>query len=114
MQNTSKPAPEERQAAGAAARKRVPRQSLAEWALPSGRPDPVDLLLGQLAATRVGWPREKVTRLVCAALTMNLGMLDLQQALQRQAKPLTPPQIERLHAHPAAACIALEKIGALG
>jgi uncharacterized protein (DUF2252 family) len=50
VQNTSKPAPEERQAAGATARKRVPRQSLAEWALPSGRPEPVDLLLGQAEA----------------------------------------------------------------
>ena len=35
-------------------------------------------LLGQLAATRVGWPREKVGRLVRAALTMNLAIVAIQ------------------------------------
>lgn len=64
-----------------------------------------------LAASRLEWAAPRRQGVVCAALTMNLGMLDLQQALQRQAKPLTPPQLERLHAHPAAACAALEQIG---
>lgn len=32
------------------ARKHLPRQSLAEWAVPPGRPDPVDLLLAQAQA----------------------------------------------------------------
>jgi uncharacterized protein (DUF2252 family) len=39
--------PEDRAAVGMAARKRVPRQSLAEWVAPEGRPDPIDLLLQQ-------------------------------------------------------------------
>ena len=64
-----------------------------------------------LAAARLEWDESRRQSVVCAALTMNLGMLDLQQTLQRQAKPLTPPQLERLHAHPAAACTALQGIG---
>ncbi len=45
-----KPAPAERIAAGSAARKQTPRQALAEWTIPEGRPDPVELLLDQAAA----------------------------------------------------------------
>ena len=44
--------PGERQALGKAARKKVPRNSLGEWAAPADRPDPVGLLLEQ-ADTRI-------------------------------------------------------------
>lgn len=64
-----------------------------------------------LAAQRIGWDEARRRSVVCAALTMNLGMLDVQQRLQRQATELTPPQREQLHSHPEAACAALEKIG---
>jgi uncharacterized protein (DUF2252 family) len=42
-----KPPPEDRAALGSAARKRTPRQSIGECALPETRPDPVELLLTQ-------------------------------------------------------------------
>lgn len=41
---------EARAETGTLARKHLPRQSLAEWAVPAGRPDPVDLLLAQAQA----------------------------------------------------------------
>lgn len=41
---------EARAETGILARKHLPRQSLAEWAVPAGRPDPVDLLLAQAQA----------------------------------------------------------------
>lgn len=41
---------EARAETGTLARKHLPRQSLAEWAVPPGRPDPVDLLLAQAQA----------------------------------------------------------------
>jgi HD-GYP domain-containing protein (c-di-GMP phosphodiesterase class II) len=64
-----------------------------------------------LAVQRLGWDEARRRSVVCAALTMNLGMLDLQQRLQRQATELTAAQREQLHAHPEAACAALEKLG---
>jgi HD-GYP domain-containing protein (c-di-GMP phosphodiesterase class II) len=42
---------------------------------------------------------------------MNLGMLDLQQRLARQATPLTAAQREQVEAHPEAALAALSGIG---
>lgn len=45
--------PEERAAAGRAARAAVPRSSHGEWSVPAGRSDPVELLESQ-SATRVG------------------------------------------------------------
>ena len=47
MPTLPRPAPDERVAAGTQARNQTPRQSLAEWVTPPGRPDPVDLLLDQ-------------------------------------------------------------------
>jgi len=46
--------PAERRARGKALRKRVPRSSHAQWAAPSGRPDPVELITSQ-NADRVPW-----------------------------------------------------------
>ncbi|MBS1197363.1 MAG: hypothetical protein H6R18_1148 [Proteobacteria bacterium] len=68
-------------------------------------------ILCSLLAKRLGWPEERQRSLVCAALTMNLGMLDLQQRLLRQATPLTPAQLEQVHAHPEAALAALTNVG---
>ena len=49
--------------------------------------------------------------MICAALTMNLGMFELQQRLLRQATPLTPPQLAQVQAHPAGAVEVLKRIG---
>ncbi len=68
-------------------------------------------ILCAVVAKRLGWTQERQRSLICAALTMNLGMMDLQQRLLRQATPLTPPQLEQVHAHPEAALAALQQIG---
>lgn len=68
-------------------------------------------ILCSLLSKRLDWPDERRRSAICAALTMNLGMFDLQQRLQRQATPLTPPQQAQIDGHPAAACEALRKIG---
>ena len=68
-------------------------------------------ILCALLSKRLEWPDERRRSLICAALTMNLGMLDLQQRLLRQASPLTPPLQAQIEAHPAAALEALKQIG---
>lgn len=67
-------------------------------------------LLGQLAATRVGWPREKVTRLVCAALTMNLAIIAVQGRFALVGR-ITEGQRERIQAHPQMAFDRLREAG---
>ena len=64
-----------------------------------------------LMARRLEWETSRQVSIVCAALTMNLGMFELQQRLQRQATPLSPVQLEQVHAHPEASAIVLEKVG---
>ena len=64
-----------------------------------------------LLAKRLNWSAARRNSTVCAALTMNLGMFELQSRLQRQATPLTPVQLEQVHAHSDASLAALQKIG---
>lgn len=68
-------------------------------------------ILCALLAKRLNWARERQRSLVCAALTMNLGMMDLQQRLFRQSTPLAPALLEQVHTHPEAALAALQHIG---
>jgi HD-GYP domain-containing protein (c-di-GMP phosphodiesterase class II) len=51
------------------------------------------------AAIDLGEP--DLTSVVAAALTMNIGMLELQDALQEQHEPLTDAQREEVQGHPA-------------
>lgn len=44
-------------------------------------------------------PPEELAALVCAALTMNIGMLELQHELQSLDAPLTPAQHAAIHRH---------------
>ena len=67
-------------------------------------------ILCALLAKRLDWPEPCQRSVVCAALTMNLGMLDLQQRLSHQATPLAPAQLEQVHAHPDASVAALQSI----
>jgi HD-GYP domain-containing protein (c-di-GMP phosphodiesterase class II) len=64
-----------------------------------------------LLARRLDWPEQRRSSAVCAALTMNLGMFDLQQRLTRQATPLTAAQLAQVHAHPEASLAALQQVG---
>jgi HD-GYP domain-containing protein (c-di-GMP phosphodiesterase class II) len=62
-------------------------------------------------AHRMEWPEARQSATVCAALTMNLGMLEYHQRLHRQATPLTAPQREQLQQHPDASVKLLQAIG---
>lgn len=64
-----------------------------------------------LLAKRFGWAEERRLSVACAALTMNLGMLELQQRLLRHASPLAPLQLAEIHAHPDTALAALQGLG---
>ena len=64
-------------------------------------------ILCSLLSKRLAWPEACQRSVVCAALTMNLGMLDLQQRLARQATPLAVAQLDLIHTHPEAAATAL-------
>ena len=67
--------------------------------------------LGALLSKRLDWPEARRRSTICAALTMNLGMFELQQRLLRQATPLMPPLLAQVQAHPAASVEMLKRIG---
>ncbi|MEY4413506.1 MAG: hypothetical protein RIQ53_799 [Pseudomonadota bacterium] len=54
----------------------------------------------QLVARRLGWEEADVQRAFKTALTMNVGMLELQGLLATQTTPPTPEQRRAIHAHP--------------
>lgn len=56
--------------------------------------------LCELVAARLDWEKERRRDLVCAALTMNIGMLELQQQLTNHRGPLTPEQHHEVREHP--------------
>lgn len=60
---------------------------------------------------RLGIDVATLEAIVCAALTMNIGMLRLQQVLFHQQKPLTDEQSAAIHAHPARAVEMLRGYG---
>jgi len=63
------------------------------------------------AARFLGWSADDQRRAFQAALTMNLGMLDLQARLSSQTTPLTPMQREAIHEHPLRGVQMLEAAG---
>jgi HD-GYP domain-containing protein (c-di-GMP phosphodiesterase class II) len=64
-----------------------------------------------LAARRLAWSQTQTERLVCAALTMNLPIIDLQGRLATQGNKPTEAQFERLRAHPVQAAEQLAAAG---
>jgi HD-GYP domain-containing protein (c-di-GMP phosphodiesterase class II) len=60
-------------------------------------------VLADLAARRIQWAEKRRISLCCAALTMNIGMIELQAQLAEQATPITPEQRSEVDAHPARA-----------
>lgn len=67
--------------------------------------------LAVLTARQLGWAPEKCASLGCAALTMNLSMLDLQATLAEQDTPPTKKQLEQIRAHPEATVALLRGAG---
>ncbi len=64
-----------------------------------------------LTGRQLGWPEAQLTSMGCAALTMNLSMLDLQALLAEQDTPATTKQRERIRAHPEASVTLLRAAG---
>lgn len=64
-----------------------------------------------LAAARLGWSEDETLRIVAAALTMNLSIIELQGRLVTQGNKPTEKQFERLREHPQAAVAALIAAG---
>jgi HD-GYP domain-containing protein (c-di-GMP phosphodiesterase class II) len=65
-----------------------------------------------LLATRLlGWPPQRQDSMGCAALTMNLHILELQAQMAEQSEPPSGRQRERIRAHPAGAVALLRQAG---
>ena len=68
-------------------------------------------VVASLAARQLGWPPERVTSLGCAALSMNLPIMELQAVMAEQGTPPTTKQLEAIRAHPHAAEALLRASG---
>ncbi|TFW31852.1 HD-GYP domain-containing protein [Massilia horti] len=64
-----------------------------------------------IVARSIGWSEHGVLNACRAALTMNIGMLDLQSTLTSQTTPLTPAQRKIIDEHGAVGRRLLEAIG---
>ena len=65
-----------------------------------------------LAAREVlKWPPEQLSALCNAALTMNVGMTELQDRLAQQKEQLTPEQTKRIESHAARSVDLLQGMG---
>ncbi|MBF0518135.1 MAG: PilZ domain-containing protein [Nitrospirae bacterium] len=54
----------------------------------------------EIVAKKMGWSQESRTSLICAALTMNIAMVELQERLHFQEEALSPFQKEEINKHP--------------
>jgi HD-GYP domain-containing protein (c-di-GMP phosphodiesterase class II) len=64
-----------------------------------------------LATRQLEWPPEHTRSLACAALSMNLGMMELQAVMAEQDSPPTARQKEQIRLHPMAAAKLLRDGG---
>lgn len=67
-------------------------------------------LVCQLAATRAGWPPERVRTLVKASLTMNLSIVEVQGRFATMGR-LNDSQRDQIRNHPQAAVDRLQAAG---
>lgn len=70
----------------------------------------VALLVARLAE-RLALPDATAQSLVCAALTMNIAMVNLQQQLSHQEEALSTLQAKQLHLHPLTSSAMLREVG---
>lgn len=68
-------------------------------------------VLGLLAARNAGWPPERQHRVVGAALSMNVAMLDLQALMAEQDTPPTQRQLDQIRSHPLLGAQMLRQAG---
>ncbi len=62
-------------------------------------------------ARRLNWSMTRHLRLVCAALTMNLSIIELQGMLAGRLDPLTDAHRAAIHAHPLTSAAMLREVG---
>ncbi|KPF68923.1 hypothetical protein IP84_06830 [beta proteobacterium AAP99] len=68
-------------------------------------------LLGALVAQQLGHAAEERALLIRAAITMNLGMVGLQDALYAQSTPLSAEQLTLIRQHPEHSAALLQALG---
>ena len=68
-------------------------------------------VLADLCAAYFEWPEAEAVAVQNAALTMNLGMLQMQNAMALQTESLTPSQKLRIEEHPSISVELLESAG---
>jgi HD-GYP domain-containing protein (c-di-GMP phosphodiesterase class II) len=68
-------------------------------------------VLCEMVANRLGWEKQRRLDVICAALTMNLAMHELQQHLSIQPTPISTEQRLRIRQHPSAGAEMLRKAG---
>jgi HD-GYP domain-containing protein (c-di-GMP phosphodiesterase class II) len=68
-------------------------------------------LVSHIVSRQLGWATDDQASLVCAALTMNVGMLSLQEKLNDQDAPLSQWQKDEVRKHPAAGVELLKESG---
>ncbi len=71
----------------------------------------VSVMCGLAAREVLNWPAEQEQVLCLAALTMNLGMTELQDKLAQQLLPPTPEQRQQIDRHALRSVEMLQKIG---
>lgn len=68
-------------------------------------------VMAAILSKRLGWKDDERRDLLCAALTMNVAMVELQTQLVHQNTPLSPAQREAVAAHPQEGCALLRRKG---
>jgi HD domain len=68
-------------------------------------------ILGELLLRESGADDAERRSLMCAALTMNIAMLDLQDTLYSQASPPSQEQMDAVHRHPEQGVERLRQLG---
>lgn len=68
-------------------------------------------VLAEMVARHAKWDKARRTTLCAAALTMNLGMMELQLQLCNYTGPLNPVQRKQIFEHPSASVMALIQCG---
>lgn len=71
----------------------------------------LSLLIGEQAASMLGWPQERINTLGLATLTMNVAMLKLQDQLAMSQHAPTPDMRAEINAHPATGARLLRRAG---
>ncbi|MEO5356805.1 MAG: PilZ domain-containing protein [Nitrospirae bacterium YQR-1] len=68
-------------------------------------------IVSEIVTKKMGWSQEERANLISAALTMNIGMIELQERLHFQQEPLSPYQKEEVNKHPLEGVKVLKQFG---